>query len=678
MRNAAHDRVDQEISGRQVLMCGVVGLVGLDIDREVGVDTVERMCQRVRHRGPDDVGTASRDGVHLGMRRLAIVDIAGGHQPMGTEDGSLVIVYNGEIYNAPELRRTLQRDGVHFRSRSDTEVILRLYARDPYRVEPLLRGMWAFAIHDRARRKVVLSRDRFGIKPLFVADTGEAFAFASELGCFSSLRGHEKFSRLFALDPGSAHAMLAWSFVPEQETIFSGVRRVKPGTRIELDLSTGRRSEIAYFALRPSSEAARVRSMDEACDLVEPILRRAVREHLEADVPIAAFVSGGIDSALVAKYAVESSQRPIETFAIGFREQALDEARYARRTANILDVPIHVTYLDEPVLLNHLVGALAAYDEPFGDSSSIATFVLSQGVAQTHKVALGGDGADEAFAGYRKYRVIRAREALGRFPGARDVVRSACGTLSGLTERTPWWSEALRTARRFAQGLQERDADAYVALTQVANLARTAPLVREPQYAERFERAMTERYERASGTQLRRYLISDFANSLPNDMLTKVDRASMRCSLEVRVPFLDHELVETGLGLPESFSAGHGGKAVLRALHARAFGARLANRPKHGFMVPVARWLRSSLKGVCDELFAKPRLSRHGLLRSEALSDGRWRDWAVREPQILWHAFSLAAWCEQTFESEGSLAALFERHRATPGLPPSASRSAIQ
>jgi asparagine synthase (glutamine-hydrolysing) len=401
--------------------------------------------------------------------------------------------------------------------------------------------------------------------------------------------------------------------------------------------------------------------MDQACELVEHALRRAVREHLESDLPIAAFVSGGIDSALVARYALEATTRPMDAFAIGFRESAFDESPFARATADVLGVPIRVIHLDEPTLLSHLFDALSAYDEPFGDSSSLATFVLSRAVAQTHKVALGGDGGDEAFAGYRKYRVIRAREKLGALPGARDIVRRACAMLPEFTDRTRWWTEALRTTRRVAQGMHNKDADAYVALTQVAGLAQTAPLVREPRLAERFARAMIARYEGASGTQLRRYLTCDLANPLPNDMLTKVDRASMRCSLEVRVPFLDHELVEIGLGLPPAFTASHGGKAVLRSLHARAFGTRLAQRAKHGFMVPVERWLRSTLNPICDELFSRARLDRYGLLRSDALSDGRWRDWAHKEPQLLWHAFSLAAWCERTFESEESVRALFER-----------------
>jgi asparagine synthase (glutamine-hydrolysing) len=327
-------------------------------------------------------------------------------------------------------------------------------------------------------------------------------------------------------------------------------------------------------------------------------------------------------------------------------------------------LPIDVTYLDQAVLLDHLCEALAAYDEPFGDSSSLATFVLSRKVGRTHKVALGGDGGDEAFAGYRKYGIIRAREVLETIPRVRGALRRACDLLPVQADRTRWWSEALRMTRRIGQGLQDHDADAYMALTQVAGLARTAPLVRDSRSAERFEQGLRARYERAVGSQLQRHLICDLANSLPNDMLTKVDRASMRCSLEVRVPMLDHQLVETGLGLPERFSAGRDGKAVLRSLHARAFGKRLANRRKHGFMVPVERWLRSALKDVCDEVFSRRRLDRFGLLRSETLASGGWRAWAQREPQLLWHAFTLALWCERTFESETWPASLLEKARA--------------
>lgn len=282
-------------------MCGICGVVAFDasLDRARGVVTA--MNERISHRGPDGEGLVSHPDATLAMKRLAIVDVEHGRQPMANEDESVVIVYNGEIYNAPELRRRLERLGVHFRTRSDTEVILRLYEQNPADLEQHLVGMWAFAIHDRRRRCVVLSRDRFGIKPLFITDAGGALAFASELRCFD--RSLEPFSRLFAIDHDAAHAMVSWSYVPEAASIYRGVRRLPPATRLTVDLASGTRTTKTYWTLSPSEDALRVRSLEEACEGTEALLRRAVREHLESDVPVATFQSGGIDSSLVTAYA---------------------------------------------------------------------------------------------------------------------------------------------------------------------------------------------------------------------------------------------------------------------------------------------------------------------------------------------------------------------------------------
>jgi len=584
------------------------------------------------------------------MTRLAIVDVPHGHQPMANDDESIFIVYNGEIYNAPALRHDLERNGVRFRTRSDTEVILRLYERDPERVESHLVGMWAFAIHDRRRRRLVLSRDRFGIKPLFVADTGTALAFASELRCFD--RSVEPFARLFTVDHDAAHAMLAWSYVPEDATIYTGVRRLVPATRLTVDLMSGRRETRRYWTLEPSAEAARVASLDEACERVDALLRRAVKEHLESDVPVATFLSGGIDSSLVTAYAHEASSKPIKAYSIGFVERHFDESPFARATAEKIGVPIVVETFDEEKARAKLPDALLAYDEPFGDSSSLATYLLSQHVARDFKVALGGDGGDEVFAGYKKYSVVRLRRPFSRTPRLRDALGGALGRIPVRHDRTKRWSEVLRTIRRIARGLDGSAAHVYTQLTQVASLAQTAPLVRAATSAARFEERTLARFEGAQGTELQKTLACDLGSMLPNDMLVKVDRASMACSLEARVPFLDHRVVEFGVGLPERYTLGSGavvqGKRVLRALHERRFGSKLAHRKKHGFGVPVERWLRGPFDAACEQLFHKKRLDRYGILSSEELSDGRFRKWVASDPWILWHAFVLAAWCEAT------------------------------
>lgn len=623
-------------------MCGIVGLVAVPRSPDESRGLVAAMAERIRHRGPDGGGVLAHEDATLGMTRLAIVDVVHGHQPMANDDASVVLVFNGEIYNAPALRKTLEAEGVEFRTRSDTEVILRLYERDPQRVEQELRGMWAFAIHDRRRRRVVLSRDRFGIKPLFILDTGRALAFASELRCFD--RALPELASAFDIDHAAAHAMLSWSYVPGTATIYRGIRRVEPATRVEIDLETGERRTRRTWTLVPDQTASRISSLDEACEAVEALLRNAVREHLESDVPIATFLSGGIDSSLVTALAQEASSNPLKAYTVGFREPRFDESPFARATADKLGVPIEVQILDEQTARRALGEVLLAYDEPFGDSSSVATFLLSRHVGKDYKVALGGDGGDEVFAGYKKHQILRARRPFEAAPILRDTLARVLGRLPTRTDRTRGWTEALRTVRRLARGLEGSDARGYAALTQVAPLARTAALVAHPG-AQLCVDEIVHRFESGSGDALARTLAGDLANVLPNDMLVKVDRASMACHLEVRVPFLDHRLVELGVGLPAQFTLGTKGKRVLRALHERRFGAALANRRKQGFGVPIEAWLRGPFDRACTTLFDRRRVEKYDVL-SSALSDGGHRRWLATDPILVWHAFALAAWCE--------------------------------
>ncbi len=631
-------------------MCGIAGFFGLDAKAEDARALVTRMCEAIRHRGPDGGGVTVHDDVALGMVRLAIVDIEHGAQPMFSDDGQIALVYNGEVYNAPALRSELEAEGVRFKTRSDTEVILRLYEKNPQRVEEHLVGMWAFAVHDRKRRRVVLSRDRFGIKPLFVADGGVGLAFASELSALALTKSHGLAER-FALDHGSAHAMLSWSYVPNEDTIFEGVKRLAPATRLEVDLVTGARTTRRYWTLAPNRDAGTVTSLDEACAFVEPLLKRAVKEHLESDVPLAAFLSGGIDSSLVFAYALEHGT--VKPFTIGFREKSFDESPFAREVAEKCGAEIQVHVLDEEAAKAAVPAALAAYDEPFGDSSSLATYLLSQVVARTHKVALGGDGGDEVFAGYKKHRIIAFRSSLERAPRLRELAARALLALPSRTDRTTRVGELLRTVKRVARGLAGSNGAAWLALSQVGALEKTAPLVVRPASPERFVvpalRAFADAERRAprGQEQLFGHLACDMGSPLPNDMLVKVDRATMACHLEARVPFLDHRVAEAGVGLPAAYTLGGGGKRVLKELYRRRFGSALADRKKQGFGVPVEKWLRGHLAPECDRVFEARKLERVGVLSSVELGNGRWRTWAARDPQLLWHAFALAAWLER-------------------------------
>jgi asparagine synthase (glutamine-hydrolysing) len=618
-------------------VCGIAGVVGLGLSEPAAANLTRAMCARIAHRGPDGQGTTVAGDVALGMVRLAIVDVEGGWQPMLSDDQQVALVFNGEIYNAAALRRELEDAGARFRTRSDTEVILRLYLRDPDDVERHLTGMWAFCVHDRGRRRLVLSRDRFGIKPLYLVDRGRALAFGSELGALEPLHSLPTFAPAFALDHGSAHAMLAWAYIPNEDTIYEGVKRVAPSTRVVVDLDTGARKTTRHYVLRRSDDASRVKSIHEACALVEPLLRRSVREHLESDVPVASFLSGGIDSSLILALASEESTKPIRAFCIGFREPRFDESPFARRVAQTLGIDLHVEVFDEAAARASLDEALAAYDEPFGDSSSLATYMLSRVVSRTHKVALGGDGGDEVFAGYRKHQIVRARQALRRTPHLRDRIARGLLAMPTRTDRSSRWADMLRVARRFARGMEGGDAAAYCALTQVASLDKVAPLVVEPTQANRFVAPIVRTFADAGGTELQRTLVCDLSNVLPNDMLTKIDRASMRCGLEARVPMLDHRVVEAGLGLPPRFTIHGSGKRVLRELYRRRFGNELANRKKTGFGVPVEVWMRGPLAQKCAEVM-------RGGSEVIRMSPDVWSEWLARDPQVLWHAFALRSW----------------------------------
>jgi asparagine synthase (glutamine-hydrolysing) len=656
-------------------VCGIVGIVGLDASLDRSRTLVSAMADRIGHRGPDGRGVVTHPDATLGMTRLAIVDLAGGNQPMANEDASIVIVYNGEVYNAPALRQDLERRGIRLRTRSDTEVILRLYEADPEHVEEHLVGMWAFAIHDRRRRRVVLSRDRFGIKPLFIAEAGDALAFGSELRCFD--RRLDPFARLFSIDGDSAHAMVSWSYVPENRTIYQGVRRLPPATRLSVDLASRARTRRTYWTLEPSREAARVRSLDEACERVDFLLRRAVRQHLESDVPVASFLSGGIDSSLITAYANEESGAPIKAYSIGFAEKRFDESPFAQETAAKIGAALEVEIFGEAKALASLPDALLAYDEPFGDSSSLATYLLSQRVGRDVKVALSGDGGDEVFAGYKKYAVVHLRGPLTAMPRVRD----ALGAMLGLLGRMPGrlggarpWAELLRKIRLAGTALDGSDAHVYAQLSPWAPLARTGALMRQPASTRHFEEETKARFSRGVGTELQKSLAADLGSMLTNDMLVKVDRASMACSLEVRVPFLDHRVVEFAVGLPEAFTVGprgqaFSGKRVLRALHERRFGPGLARRQKQGFSVPVQKWLKGPFDAACERIFDKTRLDRYGILSSAELSNGGFRRWVSDDPLIAWHAFALAAWCEATLgDGPGALRELIEPRTGTQAL----------
>ena len=315
--------------------------------------------------------------------------------------------------------------------------------------------------------------------------------------------------------------MLAWGYVPDERTIYEGVTRLAPGSRLELDLGAGSSRRERYWSPEPSAEASRVRTLDEACELVEPLLRRAVREHLESDVPVATFLSGGIDSSLVSAYARDASGAGLEAYSVGFREGAFDESPAARETARALSITHTVGMVDESMARAHLADALLAADEPFGDSSIVASYLVARLASRRHKVVFGGDGGDEVFAGYRKHRIVALRGALGPVPFARQALSGALARLPEGGDRGGRYSGALRALGRARRGLEGSDAEGYAALTQIVSFASTAPLAASPAEPERWLAPTLERFRDAPGSALQKTLASDLGGPLPNDMLTR-------------------------------------------------------------------------------------------------------------------------------------------------------------
>ena len=565
-------------------MCGIAGFAGSLADGADAAERLRRMCDAIRHRGPDDSGYHVAPGVAIGMRRLSIIDVAGGHQPMTNEDGTLHVVFNGEIYNYQTLRARLLAGRHRLTTSSDTETLVHLYEDHGAGLARELRGMFGFAIWDDRRRRLLIARDRLGIKPLYYWPTRDGVAFASELRALVTL---PEFPR--ALDPDAVVDYMAVGYVPEPRTIFAGVHKLPPGHLLEWTREGGVRIE-RYWS--PSvAENTRI-TEQEAIDETRRLLDESVRIHLLSEVPLGAFLSGGIDSSGVVATMARMSDRAVRTFSIGFAEREFDESRHAAEVAGVLGTE-HTQLVVRPdaeLLFEQVARAL---DEPFGDPSALPTFLVSYLARRDVTVALSGDGGDELFGGYTRYFELNGARSLP--PLARSVLRNVALRLPHATYGRNRLLSLGRTMRgRYAGtvALPLREAE--------GGLLREDVAMRAVPFDETLDRWFTNDSARDFMTQL---MIVDVQSYLPGDILTKVDRMSMAHSLEARVPLLDHEIAEFALSLPPSLKFRDGvGKWVLR----RALGDRVPDevfrRPKQGFDVPLRDWFRGPLAHRLDAL----------------------------------------------------------------------------
>ncbi len=559
-------------------MCGIAGLAGGAHPEAERRRLVTAMCGRIVHRGPDGEGFLIEPDLGMGMRRLSIIDVAGGAQPIGNEDGQIQVVFNGEIYNHRMLRRELERAGHEFRTHADTEVLVHGYEEWGDAVLARLRGMFAIALWDRARRRLLLARDRFGIKPLYLWRHTREVAFASELKSLEILPGFPD-----TVDPLAVTRYVAFGYVPEPLSIWAGVTKLPPGHALVWTPDEGARVSEWWSPLRPVNGSI---TEEDAIRELRRLLEDAVGCHLESEVPLGAFLSGGIDSSAVVAQMQRLSDRPVRTFTIGFAEDDFDESRQAALVARAIgtDHTERVLHPDIDELVDELV---LAFDEPFADSSALPTWLVSRLAREQVTVALSGDGGDELFAGYTRYGEVLDR----REPPA--IVRQLAGLAGRSLPRGARGRNYLLNSARSAEGRFAATV-ALPLLPEEGGTVRAGLLTGDP----RLEHLLDDLFARTSGRDLgARMALVDVMSYLPGDILTKVDRMSMRVSLEARVPLLDHHVAEFALALPHTFKRREGvTKWVFRRAIEGLVPPSVLTKPKQGFGVPIVHWLRGPLR----------------------------------------------------------------------------------
>ena len=548
-------------------------------------------------RGPDDEGTYTdhRSGVTLGARRLSIIDVEGGHQPVSNEDGMVWAALNGEVYNHRALQQTLRERGHRFASHVDTEVLVHLYEAYGAAMVHALEGMYAFALWDAGRQELLLVRDRFGEKPLFYAERSGDLLFASELDALLAGMDEEP-----ELDPAAVDAFFVFGYVPGPDSIVHGVKQLPPGHVLRWERRSRRSHVEPYWTPVTASAPDSDEPFEQLVAETGRLLERSVESRLISDVPLGVFLSGGLDSTLIAALAARASHKPIKTFTVGYDTGAVSETAQARRTAQELGTEHHELVLTQEQLLRRVPALLAGMDQPLADQALVSLHAIAEHARRDVTVAVGGEGADELFGGYPRYRWLWRSEQL-----ARALPSPVASGLSLLTARAPH-PRASRLADILRPGeTLERHLDWVTARRRLLRQRLYGPALRGRVPHIGFVGDLADRVNGASGDQLiRRLMVLDQLHWLPGDVLVKADRAGMRVSLEVRTPYLNRELAEFAGTVSERVHVANGGKALLRALLAQVAPEAARRRPKTAFRVPAADWLRGPLAPLVDRQLA--------------------------------------------------------------------------
>lgn len=621
-------------------MCGIAGIMSLN-GRSVLEGELRAMCAALIARGPDDEGVYLDRGIGLAMRRLSIIDLQTGHQPVSNEDGSIWVVLNGEIYNYQELRAELTRRGHRFATATDTEVIVHLYEEFGDHCVDRLRGMFAFALWDERRRRLVIARDRLGIKPLYYAMVNGRLLFASELKAILQIPEVDR-----AVDMNALDHLLAYKTTPAGQSIVAAVRKLEPGHRLTLTVPGEPRVE-RYWHLRFDPEPGRTEE-----DVAEELRQRlmdAVKLHMVSDVPVGAFLSGGIDSsAVVAAMSAAGSGR-VKTFSIGFQDRSFNELPFARTVATRLGTDHHELILEPNVV--DLLGNLAwDLDEPFGDASAIPTYMVSKMAAEHVKVVLSGDGGDELFGGYTEY-LVESRERWARFlpPLARQMLGMVSGSMPDGVRGKNW-------LHHFSLPDAERYLDANTMFKRVERQRLLTKAALADVKAGRTEHTRLERLTTGVGHWLSTLQSLDLDHYLPLDILTKVDRMSMAHSLEARVPLLDHTFVEFAARIPADWKLRQGRTKHIFIKALRGWlPDEILDRPKQGFAVPLDGWFRGPLRPLYRDILLSDTCRKRGIFDEQFLRHlfARQERGRQLDPHI-WTLMSFELWCRTFLDARSA------------------------
>jgi asparagine synthase (glutamine-hydrolysing) len=640
-------------------MCGIAGAVWTDSTAAIDQAVARQMLRAIQHRGPDDEGIFTETapaipprnghvGVLLGHRRLSIIDLAGGHQPMTNEDGTLHLVFNGEIYNFRDLRQRLEGSGHRFATHCDTETILHLYEDEGLDFVQHLNGMFALALWDATRQRLVLARDRLGKKPLVYRHTASGLLFASELKSLLQAPGVPR-----ELDPQALDDYLTWQYVPHPRTIFRGICKLPPG-HIAV-WSAGQLQVSRYWQIDFNRETDR--PLADTIEEVRSLVTSSAQLRLESDVPLGAFLSGGVDSTLITGIAAGLRREPLDTFSISFGESQFDESRFARLAANKFGTRHH-EFCVEPNAIEILPQLVWHYDEPFGDSSALPTWYVSQLARQQVTVALTGDGGDELFGGYERYQAVQLAGWFDRLPASLRAA-AAAKLWQRLGQGRPQKSW-LRKWSRFAEVLSQTPERRYAAWMCIFDTARRANLYSDDFMAslpncdpyEFLDAAFAKASLRDMGS---RVMLTDLQTYLPCDLLNKVDIASMAFGLECRQPLLDFRLVEQAAQIPSRYKLrGRGGKWILKQAFTDVLPPEIRHRRKMGFGVPVENWFRGQLREYARELLLSERALARGYFRPDALRQllEEHASGKFNHGHRLWALVVLETWCRVWVDGE--------------------------